>query len=61
MQRPCGAGSHGTLEKSERKILWLDWREQKQGVGDASGEVSRARDICFVKILAFSSRAMGSH
>ena len=51
VQRPCGAGNHGSLG---RKILWLD-------VEDASGEASRARDPHFVKILAFSLRATENH
>lgn len=48
----------GVMRK--QKLLQLDQIEHRQGVGDASGRVSRTRDTYFVKVLPFSLRAMGS-
>lgn len=53
VQRPCGAGNCGTLGKKERKILWLDQIEQKQGVGDASGEVRGPERHMLCKYFGF--------
>lgn len=41
-------------EKKKKKLWWLGSEVQKQGVRDASGEVSKNQDTGCVKILAFS-------
>ena len=45
----------------KKKAMVAGSEVQKQGVRDASGEVSKNQDTGCVKILAFSLRAVGNH
>ena len=49
----------GKMKK--KKAMVAGSEVQKQGVRDASGEVSKNQDTGCVKILAFSLRAVGNH
>lgn len=60
VKRPCGAGFFYivVLCKKMKDNVAVSDRKKGKGLGDASGEVRRARVTYFVKILTFTLRAM---
>lgn len=50
-----------SLETNERKLLWLDQREQRQGWGMLLVGSARTETRALVKILTFSLKSMGGH